>query len=162
MPRTTTPFKTEALPFLLVPGVAGPESALPDSAHVFHIKGIGQDFTTSCVIFLANLNISPARSLDERLRQAYAAFQKWCHSNGKSSGIERFTKKSFDMSSTHGLQTVHAYLQHARDLKNVLQAFGSSKEQCLPDHSWRQRSRHGPPLRMAGRLSEQHRCSDLH
>ena len=63
MPRTTSPFNAVPLPLMGVPGIKRAEDAFPDSAHVFHIKGIGQDFAASCVVLLANLGAWPGPQL---------------------------------------------------------------------------------------------------
>ena len=102
MPRTTSPFRDVEIPLLLIPGVLSPEQALPDSAHIFHIKGIGQDFSASSVVFLAKLGTWPARSLDAKLQLGYQAFQEWCHAAGKTTGIDGFSRLVFDMDTKLG------------------------------------------------------------
>ena len=112
MPRTTSPFRDQEIPFLLIPGVLGPEYALPDSAHIFHIKGVGQDFATSCVVFLAKLGVWRSRSLDSKLQMGYEAFQQWCHASGKTTGIDGFSKIGFDMETKLGNDIVHVWHAH--------------------------------------------------
>ena len=102
MPRNTSPFREVPIPFLLIPGVNSPEQVLPDTAHIFHIKGIGQDYTTSCVVHLAKLGCWQGRSFDTRLSEAYGAFREFCAASGKSTGIDGFSKHIFDMTSTLG------------------------------------------------------------
>ena len=87
------------IPLLLVPGLSGPEQILPDTAHIFHIKGFGQDFSTSCVVYMAKLGVWPGRSLDARLSHAYDAFRTYCGSVSKTTGIDGFSKLIFDMAS---------------------------------------------------------------
>ena len=99
MPRTTSPFHAVPIPLFDVPGINRAEDAFPDSAHVFHIKGIGQDFAASCVVFLANLGTWPGRSFDAKLSNGYKAFREWCHAEKKTTAIDGFSKLTFDMSS---------------------------------------------------------------
>lgn len=99
MPRTTSPFNAVPLPLMGVPGISRAEDAFPDSAHVFHIKGIGQDFAASCVVLLAKLGTWPGRSLDAKLSNGYKAFREWCHTEKKTTSIDAFSKLTFDMSS---------------------------------------------------------------
>ena len=102
MPRSTSPFHEVRIPLLQVPGITGPEYVLPDSAHIFHIKGFGQDFSCSCLVFLAKLHAWPARSLNGRLQLAYSAFRQFCSENKKTTGIDCFSKMVFDMDSNLG------------------------------------------------------------
>ena len=102
IPRTTSAFNEVEIPLLRIPGVAGPESALPDSAHIFHIKGIGQSFTTSCVVFLAHLGVWQGRSFDKKLHQAYCTFRQWCTHKRKTTAIDGFSKTAFDMKENLG------------------------------------------------------------
>ncbi|CAE7595966.1 unnamed protein product [Symbiodinium sp. CCMP2592] len=107
IPRTTSAFHEVEIPLLSIPGIAGPESALPDSAHIFHIKGIGQNFATSSIVFLVHLGIWQGRSFDKKLHDAYCTFRQWCSDNRKTTGIDGFSKTTFDMKENLGA----AYMQ---------------------------------------------------
>ena len=75
----------------------GADSVLPDSAHLFHIKGFGQDFAASCIMLLARLGLWPGRGIDSRLQAAYKVFRMFCTRAKLNTTIDGFSKRSFDM-----------------------------------------------------------------
>lgn len=96
--RSTSPFHPERIPLLRIPGMQQ-DTILPDSLHCFHL-GWGIDLASSGLVLLAKQGCFGGGSLDARLEAAYRLYTGWCHTNKKTTGINWWSIKKLDMSST--------------------------------------------------------------
>lgn len=96
--RTTSPYHNVHIPLLEIPGMCA-ETILPDSLHCFHL-GWGQDLASSGIVLLCKLQYFNGGTLDAKLASAYANYTQWLSRSKKTSGIDWWSKKKLDMTST--------------------------------------------------------------
>ena len=94
--RQTSPFKSNDVPLLRIPGMR-PSLIATDPLHTFHL-GWGADLAASGLLMLAKLGYFGSGGLDARLGQAYEYFLQFCKSEGRSTSCDNFAKRDFDMS----------------------------------------------------------------
>lgn len=142
--RSTSPFHPERIPLLRIPGMQQ-DTILPDSLHCFHL-GWGIDLASSGLVLLAKQGCFGGGSLDARLEAAYRLYTGWCHTNKKTTGINWWSIKKLDMSSTldcaFNVKRLFVFFD-LRCLKHthlescfLFPFFASFQDKRLPNLSW--------------------------
>ena len=96
--RVGSPFKHGRNPMLTIPGMDA-KRILPDSCHCCHL-GWGIDFAASGLVLLCKRKFFGNGTLDKTLRYAYNRFLRWCAAHGKTTGIDWWSTKKLDMTSS--------------------------------------------------------------
>lgn len=85
-------------PFRRLPSCE-PSSILVDSAHSFHIKGIGVDWCASCIVLGCFKGLWGQGSLDARLERAHKEFQEYCVRERRVTSCDVWSELKFDMTT---------------------------------------------------------------
>lgn len=85
-------------PFRRLPSCE-PSSILVDSAHSFHIKGIGVDWCASCIVLGCFKGLWGQGSLDAKLERAHKEFQEYCVRERRVTSCDVWSKLKFDMTT---------------------------------------------------------------